>query len=177
MEIQKKAVDLTALAIGIIILAIVAAIGGKVLMTVRDSRLTDLDVITTRNETPTATGANTLVTTNAWGKALTVVTDSLNGTTIGSGNYSTSINSVSGLLTLDNSSSTTGGSADWNITYTWYNISRPDWSVANKGVLGLAEYGNWFKTIVIVGIAAVILAIIFMSFGGRSTSGEIGGSY
>lgn len=39
------------------------------------------------------------------------------------------------------------------------------WNVSNDAALGLAEYGNWFKIIVIVGIAAVLLSLIFMAFG------------
>ena len=47
----------------------------------------------------------------------------------------------------------------------------------NNASLGLAEYGNWFKTIVIVGVAAVVLTIILMSFGKSRGETEIGGSY
>ena len=42
------------------------------------------------------------------------------------------------------------------------------YNLANDAALGLAEYGDWFDIIVIVGIAAVILALIFMAFGGRA---------
>ena len=51
---------------------------------------------------------------------------------------------------------------------TAYNLS-------DDAATGLAEYGNWFKIIVIVGVAAVILALIFMAFGNREQSP--GGSY
>ncbi len=44
------------------------------------------------------------------------------------------------------------------------------YNLANDAALGLAEYGDWFDIIVIVGIAAVILALIFMAFG-RGSSG------
>ncbi len=40
---------------------------------------------------------------------------------------------------------------------TAYNLS-------NDAAIGLGEYGNWFKILVIVGIAAVILALIFTAF-------------
>lgn len=39
------------------------------------------------------------------------------------------------------------------------------YNLANAAAEGLAEYGNWFDIIVIVGIAAVIIALIFMAFG------------
>ena len=42
------------------------------------------------------------------------------------------------------------------------------YNLADKAAVGLAEYGNWFKTIVIVGVAAVVLSLIFMAFGRRS---------
>ena len=48
--------------------------------------------------------------------------------------------------------------------------STASYNVANAAATGLAEYGNWFKIIVIVGVAAVILSLIFMAFG-RSGGG------
>ena len=44
------------------------------------------------------------------------------------------------------------------------------YNVADKAALGIGEYGNWFKIIVIVGVAAVILALIFMAFGRGASS-------
>jgi hypothetical protein len=45
-------------------------------------------------------------------------------------------------------------------------------NLADDAATGLAEYGNWFKIIVIVGVAAVILALIFMAFGRGSSSNQ-----
>ena len=45
------------------------------------------------------------------------------------------------------------------------------YNVSEKAAIGLGEYGNWFKILVIVGIAAVILGLIFMAFG-RGSSGS-----
>jgi hypothetical protein len=45
------------------------------------------------------------------------------------------------------------------------------YNLANSAATGLAEYGNWFDIIVIVGVAAVILSLIFMAFGRGSVSG------
>ena len=93
LEFKKSAVDLTDLAIGIVVLGIVVSIGATILLNVRDTN--------TANDTA-------------------------------------------------------------------YNL-------ADAAATGLAEYGNWFDIIVIVGIAAVILALIFMAFGRSGT--DIGGSY
>lgn len=82
-ELKKQAVDLTDLAIGIVVLGIVVSIGATILLNVRDTN------------------------------------------------------------TVDD---------------TAYNL-------ANSAAEGLAEYGNWFDIIVIVGVAALILALIFMAFG------------
>jgi hypothetical protein len=93
LKCKKSAVDLTDLAIGIVVLGIVVSVGATILINVRDTN--------------------------------------------------------------------TSGS-------TAYNLS-------DKAAVGLAEYGNWFKIIVIVGVAAVVLSLIFMAFGRRG--GEGGMSY
>ena len=100
---KKPAVDLTDLAIGIIVLGIVVSIGATILLNVRDT------------------------------------------------NYvlSATCNDTSGIHT----------GCD-----TAYNL-------ADSAASGLAEYGNWFDIIVIVGVAAVILSLIFMAFG-RTGSGD-----
>jgi len=85
LEFQKKAVDLTDLAIGIVVLGIVVSVGATILINVRDTN--------TAGTTP-------------------------------------------------------------------YNLS-------DDAAVGIAEYGNWFKIIVIVGVAAVVLSLIFMAFGRR----------
>ena len=90
---RKGAVDLTELAIGVVVLGIVVSVGATVLINVRDTN--------------------------------------------------------------------TAGTAAYN--------------VSDKAALGLGEYGNWFKILVIVGIAAVILSLIFMAFGRRG--GSVGSSY
>ena len=50
------------------------------------------------------------------------------------------------------------------------------YNLANDAATGIAEYGNWFDIIVIVGVAAVVLSLIFMAFG-RKTGFEGGASY
>ena len=85
LEYKKNAVDLTDLAIGIVVLGIVVSVGANVLINVRNTNTT---------------------------------------------------------------------------SDTAYNL-------ANSAAVGIAEYGNWFKIIVIVGVAAVVLSLIFMAFGRR----------
>ena len=84
-KLQKSGVDLTDLAIGIVVLGIVVSVGATVLVNVRDTN--------------------------------------------------------------------TAGDIAYNL--------------ADDAATGLAEYGNWFKIIVIVGVAAVVLSLIFLAFGGR----------
>ena len=44
------------------------------------------------------------------------------------------------------------------------------YNLADDAATGIAEYGNWFSIIVIVGVAAVIISLIYLAFGkGAST--------
>jgi hypothetical protein len=168
MKQINKAIDLTGLALGIIVLAIVVSIGATILTNVRDSRLTSLSNLTTTNEKLTFS-SNTATLTNRWGIGVSQLTNESTGTVITpTGNYTTSINAGDGTMTITNLTSKYQG---WNATYTYYNTSRADWQVANNATIGLGEYGNWFKIIVIVGVAAVILSLIFMAFGRRGEGG------
>jgi len=88
LEMKNSAVDLTDLAIGIVVLGIVVTVGATILINVRDTN--------------------------------------------------------------------TAGSTAYNL--------------ADDAAVGISEYGNWFKIIVIVGVAAVVLSLIFMAFG-RSSGG------
>ena len=105
---KQSAVDLTDLAIGIVVLGIVVTIGATILLNVRDTNY------------ELAAGCNAT-----------------------SGNY-TECNHA--------------------------------WTLADSAASGIAEYGNWFDIIVIVGVAAVILSLIFMAFG-RAGSGQSGMQY
>ena len=175
-EFKKPAVDLTDLAIGIVVLGIVVSIGSNILVSMQSSLLTDLDTYSTANESADFTTASSNDLANAWFKNIDSVTNASNGVSIESGNYSVAISEVSGVGTISNL--TEEFPFDWNVTYTSYNTtSRADYTLTGDAALGLAEYGDWFDIIVIVGIAAVILALIFMAFGGMSNSKGIGGSY
>lgn len=173
MELKQKksAVDLTDLAIGIIVLGIVVSIGAYVLITGRDSRLTDLPTSTTTNETIGDFGSVSSATLdNIWVKSITTVHNASDGAVIGSGNYSLSVNANTGVGTISNL--TTTYPYEWNVTYTTYDTTQADWALYDKAATGVGEFGNWFKIIVIVGVAAVVLSLIFLAFGrkGDSTS-------
>jgi len=89
MQTLKKAVDLTDLALGIVVLGITVSIGATILLNVRDTN-TDSDLA---------------------------------------------------------------------------------WNLSNDAAAGIGEYGNWFSIIVIVGVSAVVLSLIFMAFGRRGGGG------
>lgn len=180
MNIQKKAIDLTDLAIGILILGILVSIGASIMLNIRDSRITSLNTeeITSESIIPSNTGT-------AFSKQyFKSITECYNGTNripvVQSGNYTITQSGANGIIT--NTSSTyarlDGGNSAWLCNYTTYNITRADYVLPNKTAIGLAEYGNWFKILVIVGVSAVILALIFMAFG-KGSQGEagVGGSY
>ena len=52
-------------------------------------------------------------------------------------------------------------------------VNDAAYNLAGDAALGLSEYGNWFDIIVIVGVAAVILSLIFMAFGRRGGSSGV----
>ena len=110
MKMKKSAVDLTDLAIGIVVLGIVVTIGANILLNVRDTNYV---------EAPSC-GQNA-----------------------------------------------TGGTTD--PTYTECGHA---YDLAESAATGIAEYGNWFDIIVIVGVAAVILSLIFMAFGRAGSGGS-----
>jgi len=182
MNIQKKAVDLTDLAVGILVLGVLVSIGSVILIGIRDSRLTSLATEEIVNEViiPDDTG------TEFAGSYFINVTECYNKTTAGNvpiaptGNYTISTSGAVGIIT--NTSATYSASFDkgngWYCNYSTYNTTRADWTLPDNASIGLGEYGNWFKIIVIVGVAAVILSLIFMAFGkGRTGESGVGGSY
>ena len=181
MEQRKNAVDLTELALGIVVLGIVVTIGAVILTTMRDTRLTDLDTSVTANESISPTDAGVALT-KTWVKSVDFCTNGSEADgaveTLTTENYTVSINAGNGYATIYNESEVYANptSNPWNCTYTTYNTSRADWALADEAATGLAEYGNWFKIIVIVGVAAVVLSLIFLAFGRRSGT-DVGGTY
>jgi len=175
MKQKNTAVDLTDLAIGILILGITVGVGARILSLFASSQRTNLDVVTTINESTTlnyTAGADIL--TDSWVAGISNCHGNVTGTSeicaancsIPAANYTLSIDAVSGLGTITNATATAYN--DTQCTYTWYNTSsRADYSLATDATTGIAEFGNWFDILVIVGIAGVILALIFMAFGNR----------
>jgi ABC-type transport system involved in multi-copper enzyme maturation permease subunit len=185
MEIEqnkKSAVDLTDLAIGILVLGIIVSIGSVILLGVRDSRLESLPTFNVVNETVSVSG-NERVLSKVWVKGVNEVMNQSGMEPITSPNYTLSVSKISGTGTITNITPCARCSESWNVSYSCYNSSQADFKLANDSVVGLGEYGNWFKIIVIVGVAAVVLALIFMAFGrnassgGGSGDGGIGGEY
>jgi len=170
MEQRKQAVDLTDLSIGLVVLGIVVTVGASILLTTRDARLTDLDVSTVANETITLqTAGDTFA--NQWFIGVSQCINATGGEIVTSGNYTTSVDAF-GTGSITNATATYGGS-NLNCTYTHYDLTRADWASADKAATGVGEFGNWFTIIVIIGIAAVVLALIFMAFGGRTGEGGV----
>lgn len=179
---RKSAVDLTDLALGIIILGITVSIGAVLLTQYRDNRLTDLSTNSVVNET-TDTVVNTtgVVLDTNWVSSVDACYNSSGhqGGAIAAANYTTSVDPVNGYVTLSAAGGASEGynNTQWNCTYTVYNTTEAQWSLPNDAALGLAEYGNWFDIIIIVGVAGLILALIFMAFGRRGGDEGVGISY
>ena len=177
MNIKTSAVDLTDLAIGIVMLGIVVTIGALLFINLRDNRLTDLSTVTTANESVLTVNDSGDTLANTWVKSVDFCINQTDSYPIIAANYSVSISPVDGaaIITLSSTGSADFNGTNWNCTYTWYNTSsRPDYALANDAATGLAEYGNWFDIIVIVGIAGLILALIFLAFG-RGGGASYGG--
>ena len=169
LEQKKTAIDLTDLALGIVVLGIVASIGATILVGMRDARLTDLPTLSS-TQTVNATNVTGTELSNAYFKGITTVINATGGETVAAGNYSATLNTVTGKATILFGTTSTFLNKNVNVTYTRYDTTQADYALANDSANGLAEYGNWFKIIVIVGVAAVILALIFMAFGRGANS-------
>ena len=175
MKTKQNAVDLTDLAVGIIVLGIVVTIGANILVNVRDTQLTELDILSTSAEAVTGSNTTAVSLDNPWFATVGTVTNATSGVTIGAGNYTVATNPVSGEGQFLVVGSQFNG-VPLKVNYTYYDITQPSWAVADEAATGLAEYGNWFDIIVIVGVAAVILSLIFMAFG-RDGEGNKSVSY
>jgi hypothetical protein len=173
MKNKKSAIDLTDLALGIIVLGIVVSIGAVILTNVRDTRLDNLPVDST---TVAFLGSNTTGTSlgNPYFKGFTSLTNTSNTSqAVPASNYTVSaVNPVTGKATLTIKGATWNG-VNVTATYDSYDTTQADYALADEAATGLGEYGNWFSIIVIVGVAAVIIALIFLAFGkGAGSVGE-----
>jgi len=167
-KMKKNAVDLTDLAIGIIVLGLVVTIGATILLNVRDNTLTGLPVVTTANESVDISSTGTDTFTNTWVSSTSATCiNTSNSAAVGSGNYTITVDASTGTGTITNATTDAAYNHPWNCTYTTYDTTQADWALPNNAATGIAEYGNWFDIIVIVGIAGLILSFIFMAFGRR----------
>ncbi len=167
---KKQAVDLTDMAVGILVIGLVVTIGATVLLNIQAGRLTSLDEVTTTNESFLASDGGTTLD-NVWYSSLGKITNATDGATIPATNYTITTDANNGIATVDFVASSLHNGSNVFATYNTYNTSRADYALAGSAATGLAEFGNWFNIIVIVGIAAVILSLIFMAFGNRGESG------
>ena len=173
MKQRNTAVDLTDLAIGIMVLGIVVSVGAVIMLNLRDNQFSEIDGNTILNEVASINiTADTLA--ESWFNAITICTNRSAGSNaeITSGNWTLTetTSTDSNYAALTNASTTVWGNVSCN--YTTYDTTDVRWSLPNDTALGLAEYGNWFEIIVIVGIAGLILSLIFMAFGNRGTQGS-----
>ena len=168
MKIKQNAVDLTDLAIGILVLGIVVTIGSNILISVRDSRLTELETNETKLEATSFIQAGDNLA-HTWGKSVNACYNTTNGQLILPGNYTATISPDAGVIHVQNATTTLWSAVTCN--YTTYDTTRADWALPNDAATGIGEYGNWFDIIVIVGIAGLILSLIFMAFGNRDNKG------
>jgi hypothetical protein len=181
LENKKTAVDLTDLAFGIVILGLTVAIGATVVVNIRNNQILDTATRKITLETVTPVGAAGTPLANTWVKSVDACQNST-GEILATANYTYTISPDTGTAKIFNTTSDYTVNS-WRCNYTVYNTSDPRYTLPNTASIGLMEYGNWFKIIVIVGVAATILALIFMAFGkGGSASaggaaGGIGGTY
>lgn len=179
IEQKKSAIDLTELAIGILMLGIVVGVGAYLLGTFRDSRVESLPTYLVRNETIQANSSVAKTLSVGWVKSVDLVINKTVGNVITAANYSTSTaaltGSANGITTITPAAQTDSNNTQWDVSYTVYNVSDPQWKVPDKATLGLQEYGNWYTILVVVGIAALILGLIFLVLGNRNSASDSGG--
>ena len=169
-KMKKNAVDLTDLAVGIVVLGLVVTIGATILLNVRDNTLTELPTSVTANESIDASGgSDTFANTWVTGTTATCI-NATNGAAVGAGNYTITVSATTGVGTITNVTTDAGLNYPWNCSYSTYDTTQANWALPDAAATGIAEYGNWFDIIVIVGIAGVILSLIFMAFGRRDGS-------
>ena len=179
MKLQEKKaeIDLTGLAIGIVILGIAVSIGAIIVHNMGTSQITNAQTYIVANETVTLSTTGTALA-KQWVKGIDSVMNASGTNMLNSGNYTLTINSDNGVGTFANTTGAVSYGTALKVSYNVYNQSDPRFAVPASAEVGLAEYGNWFKILVIVGIAGVILALLFMAFGkGNSGSGGVGTTY
>lgn len=172
-ETKKSAIDLTELAIGIIVLGVSVSIGAVILTKMAGTQVTGVGSSAVVNESAASVTETGVTLSKIWVKSVDTVINNTGGV-IDSGNYTLTVNDA-GYGTIKASSAITfSNNTDWNVSYSIYNTTDPRFKLPTDAALGLAEYGNWFKILVIVGISALIIALIFMAFGNRNSEAGVG---
>ena len=72
MEKVKKAIDLTGLALAVIVMAVVVSVGATILLTQRDARLDQLETVSTANEVLTTVDEAGETLAHIWVKSVDV---------------------------------------------------------------------------------------------------------
>ena len=191
--IQKKhsAIDLTAIAFSIIVIGIAVTIGAMILLQYRDARVTSLGTYAIVNETVGGgTGTTLVLNETNFGQLDNVWVKSIENAYNSSGvqkqadyelnsyeNFTLTVNDFGvGSLTfgVDYDTDAGGISANntvLNVSYTVYNTSEPEFSIPDKASLGLAEYGNWFKIMVIIAAAGLVFLLLSLMLQDRNRGG------
>lgn len=166
-SIKKSAIDLTGLALAVVVMGITLTVGVVILGNMRDNQVTNLDVTTVTNESLTTVDGAGEALAQAYFKGITGVVNATGGQTIPTSNYSVTYDTASGYARIASTGSHPYNNTNWKVTYQIYNKSDQRYALPDNATTGLLEYGNWFDIIVIVGVAAVIIALIFMAFGNK----------
>ena len=176
-NIKNSAVDLTELAIGVVVLGVVVSVGAVILVGVRDSQLTGTTTVTTVNESVATLGHTATALSEQYFRSIVSVINSTGFETIGATNYTITTDGGVGSIAFSGAAGSLYNQTAVDVTYTRYNVSNPQYNLPDEAAIGLGEFGNWFKILVIVGIAAVVLSLIFLAFGrgGSATNGNTGG--
>ena len=161
------------MAIAVLILGIAASIGSVVLLGIRDTAPTT--AYTSNETTATAvTDARYTYFTNRGCTGVSSCTNQTNGHAIAAVNYTASIPTATDGYCGVTAVEAKFNNSIWYCTYSGENTSSTAYKLANDASIGVGEYGSWFKILVIVAVAAVILGLIFIAFKPKA---EASGSY
>ena len=123
MKKRNTAIDLTDLAVGIMVLGLVVSIGANIMINIRDNRLTDLTTLTTSDETIAATDATAGTNlANSWLNGVTTVNNATgSGETLTAANYTVTTDPISGIGNLVFNALSAYNGTDVNVTYNYYD--------------------------------------------------------
>ena len=165
---KGQTMQLAGVALTIVLLIVIVAIGAQVISTVQTNQLTT-GTNSVTNESFRANTSATYTVTNV-GNSVTVLRVEANNVT----HNLTFVNQIdynytsAGVITWYNS---TNNNSYTNVTYNWNgNILNEAYNISGKGLTGLQTYGDWFTIIVIVAVAAFVIALLLGTFGRQISS-------